>query len=174
MREPDIDDVTAHRYFSAVLHLGFAAIPVIDEPANKLVAINLSPEGHVTGVVLGWQHLQKRANGGDNYSRCPEGSGEARTQFGPTSHDGNIGADAFEGGNVPRRPLGHHGVITEPRGHVVGEIVGLALGRNDGEHHFLIEGEASYDGGYSTRGRRDKSLLGITVNFVRQTMQQGA
>ena len=174
MREPDVDDVTAHRDFSTVLHLRFAAVTVIDEPANELVAIYLSPESQVTGVVLGWQHLQQRAHGGDNYPRCPEGSGEASSQFGPTSHDGNIGADSFEGGNVPRRPLGHHGVITEPRGHVVGEIVGLALGRNDGEHHFLIESKASDDGGHSAGRRRDKSLFGITVNFVRQSMQQGA
>jgi hypothetical protein len=174
MREPDVDDVTAHRYFSAVLHLGFAAVTVIDEPTNELVAINLSPESHVTGVVLGWQHLQQRAHGSDDYPRCPEGGGEASSQFGPTPHDGNIGADSFEGGNVPRRPLGHHGVVTEPRGHVVGEIVGLALGRNNGEHHFSIERKAGYDGGHSAGRRRDKSLFGVTVNFVRQSMQQGA
>jgi hypothetical protein len=154
--------------------LGFAAIPVIDEPANELVAIYLSPESQVPGVIRGWQHLQQGAHGSDNYPRCPEGSGEASSQFGPTSHDGNIGTDSFEGGNVPRRPLGHQGVITEPRGHVVGEIVGFALGRNNGEHHVLIEGKASDDGGHSAGRRRDEPLFGITVNFVRQSMQQGA
>jgi hypothetical protein len=38
----------------------------------------------------------------------------------------------------------------------------------------LIEGEASYDGGYSAGRRRDKPLFGITVNFVRNSMQQSA
>jgi hypothetical protein len=154
--------------------LGFTAIAVINEPSNELVAIYLSPEGHVPSVVLGWQHLQQRAHGGDNDPWCPEWRGEASTKFGPTPHHGNVGTNPFEGGNIPRRPLGHRGVITEPRGHVVGEIVGLTLGRNNGENHFSIESKAGYDGGHSAGRRRDKSLFGITVNFVRQTMQQGA
>jgi hypothetical protein len=157
-----------------MLHLGFTAIAVINEPSNELVAIYLSPEGHVPSVVLGWQHLQQRAHGGDNDPWCPEWRGEASTKIGPTPHHGNVGTNPFEGGNIPRRPLGHRGVITEPRGHVVGQVVGLTLGGNDGQHHLTIKGEASDDRGHPTGCRRDKALIGIAVNFVRQTMQQSA
>ena len=172
MRQPDVDDVTARRNFTAVFNLGFPAISVGDQPANKFVAIEFAADREVSGLARRRQSLEERANRGHHELGSSVWNREASTKLSSPTHDRNVGANAFKRRDVPRGPLGYQRIIAEPTRDVIGEVVGLSLRRHDRQGEWRVLNESSEARSNTTRCRGDKAFGEVGCNLVSETMQQ--